>query len=1034
MRPPLVWLAALFFASVLPAAAAPAPAASPSTGPFAALRWRSIGPAVSGGRLAAVAGTDADPGLYYVGSAGGGVWKTTNAGESWQPVFDGQRVASIGAVAIDPRNAQTVWVGTGEGNPRNDVSPGNGVYVTHDGAKTWQRVLALRNALITGIVIDPKDSASVLVGVLGDPFADSPDRGVYRTSDGGRTWTKTLYLGPRSGVSDLVSSRAAPNEVYAGMWEFRRTGWSLQSGGPQDGLYKSVDGGKTWRRLDGHGLPEGELGRVGLAVAPSDPQRVYALIQSADGLLWRSDDAGATWRKMSADTLIDERPFYFNHVFVDPTDKNHLWSVSVHLTVSTDGGKTFHVTGKGIHGDHHAMWIAANGKRIIEGNDGGVAFSMDGGASWAWDNVIPISQPYHVGYDRRNPYHICAPLQDNGVWCAPNDGLSERGLSASQWHDMGGGDGTWALPDPLDPHLIWSTSGGGNFAGEMEVFDTRTGEARIVSPYLRDQNVVDPKNLRYRFNWETPIAFDPFDPHVAYAGANVLFATRDRGDHWRVISPDLTRNDKAHQVVTGGLTLDGTGAETSDTILCIEPSHAARGEIWIGTDDGYVQLTRDGGKHWRNVTPHIAGSPFGRFASISPSVHDPATAYAVDDLHMTGDRTPHVYVTHDYGAHWTDVGAGLPRDDEARSVLLDPRNPQLVYVGLENGLWLSFDAGAQWQPFNATLPPVSVRQIALQPDADDLLLATHGRGIWILDDAAPLQDFSPQADRLFPMRAAYLWNEHTFFNTHVDGQNPPFGAIVTYWLRSPLAAAPAGVVRDARGQIVRHLQGLTGHAGMNRIAWDLAEDPPVAWKFAPHWNRGYDSGAAVLPGVYTVELHAGKRVLRGRVLVKQDPRTHYTQAQLRARQAMLAALFADFSRVDVALNTLSAVLQQAPLRQAVLAFSENVGLASRVGAAAAAAKRLLLSITQNPANDQDNDFLTDVLRERLQTQIDTFASYAPPTAAQATETAALHALAIRRLRAVAAFEAGPLHVVDAQLRALKMAPLTAASAPEDPRP
>ncbi|MDQ2872586.1 MAG: hypothetical protein M3R35_05615, partial [Candidatus Eremiobacteraeota bacterium] len=442
------------------------------------LRWRNLGPAVSGGRLGAVAGTDADPALYYAGAADGGVWKSTNGGQSWQPVFDKQDVASIGAIAIDSHDGNRVWVGTGEGNPRNDVTQGDGVYETLDGAKTWQRMLPLRNSLITKILVDPRDSNTVLVAVLGDPFADSADRGVYRTTDGGKSWTKTLYLGADSGASDLASSAKSPNVVYAGMWQYRRTGWSLQSGGPNDGLYKSTDSGATWRRLSGHGLPSDEEGRIGLAVAPGDPRRVYALIQSKAGLLWRSDDDGATWAMVSSNTLIDERPFYFSHVFVDPTDANHVWSVSVRLTVSTDGGKTFKTTGRGIHGDHHAMWNAADGRRIIEGNDGGVALSQDNGATWEWKNVIPISQLYHVGFDNRNPYNVCAPLQDNGVWCAPSDGLDGARLSASQWHNMGGGDGTWAIPDAADPNFIWSTSGGGNFAGEMDLLDTRSGESR----------------------------------------------------------------------------------------------------------------------------------------------------------------------------------------------------------------------------------------------------------------------------------------------------------------------------------------------------------------------------------------------------------------------------------------------------------------------------------------------------------------------------------------------------------------------------
>src|SRR5579862_3041471 len=410
-------------------------AIAPASSVPAQLEWRSLGPAVSGGRVAAVAGTNADPFLYYAGSAGGGVWKTTDGGLNWEAVFDGQDVASIGAIAIDPRDQNTVWVGTGEAYPRNDVTQGDGVYKTTDAGRTWSRVLSLPNALVSTVIVDPSDTRRVLVGVLGDPFADSTDRGVYRTTDGGATWSKVLFAGLRSGISDMVMDPTAPATVYAGMWEFRRNGWSLQSGGAQDGLYRSTDGGATWTQLSGHGLPAGIEGRIGLAIAPSDPKRIYALIQSDKGLLWRSDDAGETWSMIDANSVINQRPFYYSRIFVDPANEDHVWSMSVHLTESTDGGKHFDVAGGRIHGDHHAMWIAAGGKRIIEANDGGVAFSLDGGANWTWNNRLPISQAYHVGYSRegQRPYSICAPLQDNGTYCAPSDPLSPRGLSASQW-------------------------------------------------------------------------------------------------------------------------------------------------------------------------------------------------------------------------------------------------------------------------------------------------------------------------------------------------------------------------------------------------------------------------------------------------------------------------------------------------------------------------------------------------------------------------------------------------------------------------
>ncbi len=1002
-------------------------AAAPASDPLAQLKFRNIGPQVSGGRLGAVAGTDADSSLYYAGAAGGGVWKTTNAGQSWTPVFDKQDVLSIGAIAIDPSSEETVWVGTGEGAPRNDVIQGNGVYRTSDGGKTWQRVLPLHNALVTRILIDPRNSNTVLVGVLGDPFADSVDRGVYRTTDGGKTWKKTLYFTPHTGVSDMDATAKAPGVVYAGMWDYRRTGWSSNSGGENGGLYRSWDFGASWERVRATGLPAGPTGRIGVAIAPSNPERVYALIESKQGILWRSDDRGTTWQMVSSNTLIDERPFYYTHVFVDPTNANHLWTLSVHVAVSTDGGKTWRVGAHGVHGDNHGMWLSSDAKRIIEANDGGPSFSYDDGLTWAMPHNLPIAQLYHIGYDRELPYHVCAPLQDNGVWCSPNTGLGGSGISASQWQYAGGGDGTFVMADPADPKIVWYSSGGGNAQGELSYTDMRSGEVVVVQPYLRDQNVVAPKDLKFRFNWEEPFAFDPFDPHHLWVGGNVMFSTTDRGKHWRAISGDLTRNERSHQTMSGGITLDVTGAETSDTVLAIEPSNVRRGEVWAGTDDGLVQLTLDAGKHWRNVTPHVEKA-YGRFASLSASKRDAGTLYAVYDAHMVGDRRPHVYVTHDYGASWSDISQGLPVEVEARAVRVDPRNPQLVYAGLDDGLWASFDGGSHWRNLSLNLPAVAVRDIAVHPDANDLLLATHGRAVYILDDVTALQEWQQgHGDRLFPVRPAYQWNVHGFYATHADGQDRPYGAIVTYYLDRAQKSVHAEVL-DSRGHVVRRFSSkdVTGQAGFNRLTWDTTEDKPVDWKFTPPWNQGVSSGAPVVPGTYTFVLHEGGRTLRTAIVVKQDPRTHYTIAQLRNGYVAMHELMADFARVDSQLNMLSTVINEAPLRAQRLSAHGQTALAAQVTAVATQAKSLLLSMTQNPLNDQDNDFLTDTLRERLQAQLGyQSGSFGPLPQSLREQLAQLHALTNARAVAVKQFEGGPLERLDIALRAQKLEPLTA---------
>ncbi len=859
------------------------------------IQFRSIGPSVSGGRLGDVAGTNHDASLYYVGAAGGGVWKSSDGGMDWEPVFDAQDVAPIGAIAIDPSNENVVWAGTGEAAPRNDVSYGDGIYRTIDGGGHWQRMGLQASSQISRILIDPSNSNHVLAAALGDPFKDTSDRGVYETTDGGTTWKRTLYLGLSSGAADLAWNASNPSVVYAGMWQFRRTNWSIESGGAQDGLYKSIDGGATWTKLTGHGLPDGPMGRIGLAVLHD---RVYALIQSSHGLLWRSDDAGANWQFMTADTLINERPFYFSRITVDPSDPNHAFASSVALAETRDGGRTWKRSGQRLHGDHHAMWISADGRRILEGNDGGVGLSLDNGKRWARVNLLPISQVYHIGYDSNVPYNVCAGLQDNGTWCAPSNSLSNDGILAKYWQKVAGGDGTWTWPDPIDSRLIWYSSGGGTNGGELWLYNEGTKTQTAISPYLRDQNVVPPRELRYRFNWESPIAFDPFDEHVAYYGGNVVFRTNNRGARWDAISPDLTRNIKAHQLITGGITNEGTGAETSDTILVIALSPVRRGMIWAGTDDGNIALTRDGGAHWRNVS--IPGlDAHARIETVEPSHFSPAVAYANVDRHYAGDRKPYVYRTTDYGAHWTSIAGNLPADQFVRVIREDPHHAQLLYAGLEQSFWASWNAGASWQRVSAGLPAASVRDVRVQPQTNDLLLATHGRGIWILDDATPLQRLAAlHQDALLRIRTAYLFNRHQdTFNLLAAGENPPVGALITiYQARAP-ENPPQLEILDGRGRVVRHLP-LHAGAGLQRIAWPLCEDPPQPWTRAPKWNRGESCGATVVPGGYSVRARIDGATFTQRLEVRGAPFFDFTAQDYQVRHALSARLFAIYDGID----------------------------------------------------------------------------------------------------------------------------------------
>ncbi len=1018
------------------ASSSPAATASPSPAP--ALQWRNIGPAVAGGRVAAVTGSDRDPALFYAGAAGGGVWKSTNGGTDWSAVFDSAGSQSIGAIAISPSDVNDVWVGTGEPWVRNDVIPGDGIYHSTDGAKTWKRMGLTGTSQIARVLIDPRDPRKLIVAALGDPFRDNDERGIFVSRDGGATWSKTLYRGPGVGASDVAMDPKNPDVLYAGLWRFHRSAWDLQSGGADDGLYKSTDGGATWARLTGHGLPAGETGRVAVAIAPSDGKRVYALIESKEGLLWRSDDGGANWVKTSSNTLIDERPFYYSRVVVDPHDENHLFSVSVLLAESTNGGKTWHVSGKRLHGDHHDLWIAAGGRTILEANDGGAAVSRDGGGTWEWRNVIPIEQFYHVAYDTRAPYRVCGGLQDNGAWCGPARTGDDRGILAHDWTRIGGGDGTFVVPDPRDPRTVFAAAGGGDNAGSLARWNARDRSSVDVSPYLRDQNVVAPTRLRYRFNWETPVAFAPLQPGVLYVGGNVLFRSTDRGMHYSPISPDLTRNLKARQGLPGGLTLDVTGAETFDTILAVAPSPRARNLIWVGTDDGLVRLTRDEGKHWADVTPPGLDAD-ARVPNIAASASAAGRAYAAVDRHFVGDRAPYVYATDDYGRTWRPIVNGLPQA-EVHVVREDPRNPDVLYAGTGKGVWWSRDRGASWSAFPAPLPAVEVRDLAVHPGGD-LIAATHGRGLYVFDDLTALQTGGPAADVTFfaPREALPLSRTTPTVNARGAGTDAP-AATFTFWQSRPAAAEPAFEIVDRAGHVVRRIGGthdeagedvpnVTNLAGYNRVTWALDREPPTPWRRIAPWDRGPDSGPPVPSGTYTVRLIRDGRRYERTIRVRPDRRVA-SAADERAGDAFAVALYGELSQLDEALNALDNIRLQLPAR---IAASKDAALTERARAVLAQAQRVENAISSQPVNDQDDDFLEDLLRERVLTFAGNLTPGAPPQA-QLAEGAALRREGDAALAAYRSFLADQVRPLDAALRAAGLAPLDLGALPAKTKP
>ena len=966
------------------ASASPTPTASPTPGPpYGNMKWREIGPATAGGRVAAVAGSATDPKLYYVGSAGGGVWKSSNGGQTWDAVFAKEPVAAIGAVTIDPTDNSTVWVGTGEDNPRNDVSYGDGIYKTTDGGGTWTKMGLAATKQISRIAVDPRNHNHVVVATQGDLFNDDPDRGVYVTDDGGKTWTKTLYTGPETGASDLAMDPQNPNVIYAGMWQFQRRPWTFVSGGETDGLYKSTDGGMTWKRLTGNGLPTDITGRIGLAIAPSNGNRVYALIESKQGILWRSDDGGDHWTMVSKNTLVDQRPFYFTHIAVDTRNPDVVYGVSEALSKSTDGGKTFKEIAEGVHVDYHAIWIAPNDPaRIMVGEDGGYALTLDGGDNWFFSANLPIAQVYRVGLSNENPYWVCGGLQDNNGWCAPSNTQDPSGIQNKAWIGVAGGDGEWTVPDPVDPNYIWADSENGS----ITVINKVTKDGWFIQPYLQTAiESFDTRVAKVRWNWESPIAFAPWNGHIGWVAGNVLFQTTDRGLHWKIISPDLTRDVKEHQAPSGGpITHDVSGAEESDTILDIEGSRLHTGEIWVGTDDGLIQLTLDDGKHWQNVTPPNAPE-YGRFASISPSPLRDGTAYAINDGHYTGDSKPYAFVTHDFGKHWTSITNGLPEAEWARSIGADIRNPNLVYLGTEEGFWISYDGGASWKAFKNNLPTVSVHDIRMQQQFDDLVIATHGRSIYIMDDMTPIQQLqsATAAGRyMFPVSVSYQYNtrgddEGTY--TNYAAPNPPSGAIIDYYLDAEQKDAPTLRIIDRTGAVIRTYKGthevekkqepyVPNKVGLNRFVWDWSIDGPVKWTGAA--KKGYqgpDGGPLVPPGEYVAQLTLGNKTFTHSFTVKPDPRTLYTQAQIVESYQFARRGEAMFSKVDTMLNNLDTVKKS---------IDDGIAAAKKAGDSTTQSKLELIEsvrkaafdqLTANYQNDEDSIQMPGKVREDVQT-------------------------------------------------------------------
>jgi photosystem II stability/assembly factor-like uncharacterized protein len=886
---------------------------------------RNIGSATMSGRIAAIDGVEQDGRVtVFVGSASGGVWKSVNGGTTYKPVFDREGVQSIGAVTVDPSNPKTVWVGSGEAWVRNSVSVGDGVYKSTDNGENWTNVGLKDSEHIAKTLVDPANGDNVVVCATGHLWDDNDERGVYKTADGGKTWKKVLAGGNgSSGCALLAESRQEPKTMYAAMWDFRRQGWTFRSGGPGSGLFKSSDGGDTWTEIkdsSAKGLPPKPWGRLAIAAAPSKPQVVYANIEAEKGRgLYRSDDGGASWTKLDASNYMVWRPFYFGNLIVDPQDENKLFKPDLVLLYSTDGGKSFNVVSGGAHGDFHDVWInPKNPNLVIAGDDGGLWRSEDGGNRWKHQMNLPVSQFYHVSTDNSDPYHVYGGLQDNSSWVG--DSSYPGGISNSRWENMYGGDGFWVFEDPSDPTYLYAEAQGGEIARVNRV----THEIRGIKP------LPNYGEKKLRFNWNTPIHMSPNQKGTIYIGAQFLFRSRDHGQSWERVSPDLTTNDpeRQKQEESGGVTVDNSSAEMFTTIYSISESPKNGQVVWVGTDDGNVQITRDGTKTWTNVAGNVSGVGKGFWVStVEASRYDEATAYATFDRHTLGDTKPYAFRTTDYGKTWT----ALPLQKSgvrgyAHVIKEDPVNPDLLYLGTEFGLWISVDGGRRWAQYQGSnFPAVAVRDIAVQTRESDLVLATHGRGIWIIDDISALRALTPEMmskeATLLPGRMIqYLdtfggWAEgdETF-----TGRNRPSEAQITYYQKSRHIFGDLKIeIFDKDGKLVDSVPG-SKHRGLNRTSWAMRVKAPAVPPAATALFEAAQ-GPRVLPGTYTVKMTKGDKVYTEPINVTLDPRVNFSLADRTAQFDLAMSIYHTIEHMTWAVEAIESVRNAANARAAKLA-------------------------------------------------------------------------------------------------------------------
>jgi photosystem II stability/assembly factor-like uncharacterized protein len=897
---------------------------------FKGMKYRLIGP-FRGGRSLTAAGVAGDSNTYYFGSTGGGVWKSTDAAMTWASVFDKQTVGSIGSLAVAPSDPNVVYAGTGEACIRGNISHGDGIFKTVDGGKTWKN-MGLRDSRAIGkVIVDPKNADVAFVAALGHPFGPNPERGIFRTTDGGKTWEKILYKDENTGGIDIAFDPHNSHILFASLWEARRTPWGLSSGGPGSGLYRSNDSGSTWKRLEEHGLPSGPYGRIGIAVA-ANSDRVYALIEAGEGGLYRSDDGGETWELLNNNRAFWQRAWYYMHIIADPQSPDVVYIANVDFYKSSDGGHTFNKV-KVPHGDNHGMWIdPKNTDRMIVSNDGGVTVSLDGGKNWTRQDNQPTAQFYHVITDMRTPYYVYGSQQDLGsvaIASRSDDGTIDR----SDWYSVGGGEAGYIAPYPPEPNIVYA----GEYEGVITRFDKRNGQTKNIAAQPEISDGGGAATLQHRFQWTAPILISPHDPNTLYHGGERLFKTTDGGMHWEAISPDLTRNDKTKQQVSGGpIDKDDSGTEYYDTIFALAESSLVKGLIWVGADDGLVHVTRDGGKNWTNITPKDLPD-WSRISQIEASPHDAATAYMAVDRHQSDDMRPYIYKTNDYGRTWVKITKGIPDNTFARAVREDPKKRGLLYAGTETGVFVSFNDGADWRALQLNLPTTPIHDLIVKND--DLLLATHGRAFWILDDVSPLRQYSDEIAKrdvhlYTPATATRFQNpseDEDGPNPLLNGKNPPAGALIYYFLKEKPKGETAIEILDSTGSVIRKYSSnktedldepltpedkkpekqIKVEAGLNRFVWDLRYTGTSRVPDYYLWEyKDGGRGPLALPGKYQVRLTVDGKIQTAGFEIAMDSRVNVSQADLQKQFDLLIQVRDELSRVHDTVNQIQDVRAQ----------------------------------------------------------------------------------------------------------------------------